>query len=117
MCTLSFSPTPEGFIIGMNRDEQKSRVLAHPPKKHQLFEHFSCLAPSEPDGGMWIAAGQNGNVCALLNWYSVQPKVSGPYISRGKIIPAMIHVDTIEKMEVAFPRFTDTAFRPFRLVT
>jgi uncharacterized protein with NRDE domain len=86
MCTLSFSPTPEGFAVGMNRDEQKSRVLAHPPKEHRFFEGFSCLAPNEPEGGMWISAGQNGNVFALINWHSVQPKNSGPYRSRGEII-------------------------------
>jgi hypothetical protein len=117
MCTLSFSPTPEGLIIGMNRDEQRSRVLAQPPKRHQLNEHYACLAPSETNGGMWVAAGQNSNVFALLNWYSVQPKVPGPYVSRGKIIPSLLHQCSIHQTKSALVRITEKWFHPFRLIT
>lgn len=117
MCTLSFLPTPEGLILGMNRDEQKSRIKAHPPIAHSLTKGFSCLGPSEPNGGMWIAAGQNGNVFALLNWYSVEPKGSGPYTSRGSIIPSLLYQTSLLPFRSDLEKITQEAFRPFRLVT
>ena len=117
MCTLSFIPNVDGLILGMNRDEQKSRVKALPPKIRQLNEKISCLGPSEPNGVMWIAAGQNGNVFALLNWYSVSTQKIGHHLSRGLVIPSLIHHDSISSFKSALEHLTQNAYNPFRLVT
>ncbi len=117
MCTLSFLPTCEGLRIGMNRDEQKSRATALPPRKLELDNKFKCLGPTEPGGGMWIAAGQNGHVFALLNWYSVQSKTHSTLTSRGQIIPSLIHCTSIPQLEEGFKTCLKKSFQPFRLIT
>jgi hypothetical protein len=55
MCTLSFVPRKDGYAVGMNRDELRSRARADIPK---YFERngIGAVYPSESSGGTWIAA-------------------------------------------------------------
>jgi hypothetical protein len=32
MCTVTFIPGADGFVLGMNRDEKRQRVRIHPPR-------------------------------------------------------------------------------------
>lgn len=116
MCTLSFFPTNHGMRLGMNRDEHKSRIKALPPSIHQN-QPVAYLAPNEPGGLTWIGVGTNGNVFALLNWYSIHTKSSAPSHSRGKIIPATIHHRTQETLQDALLQLVQQTYRPFRLIT
>jgi len=89
MCTLTFSPQPSGFLVVMNRDEQRSRVAAHPPVARRLGER-SVLHPSEPGGGTWIGINDSGAVFALLNWYSVPQRPLTRPRSRGTVVTALL---------------------------
>lgn len=66
MCTVSYIPTQQGFILTSSRDELKSR----PTIKPELYkENDLCLIyPKDlKSGGTWIASSDNGKIACLLN--------------------------------------------------
>lgn len=67
MCTVSYLPTPEGFILTSNRDEDPGRETGL-PETFKLSGGSSVLAPRDKEkGGTWIALGENGKLGCLLN--------------------------------------------------
>ncbi len=82
MCTVSYLPTDDGFIITSNRDENPERS-ADPPAVHEIAS-TSLLFPKEPlKGGTWIAASRRRIVC-LLNGAYIRHSYQPPYrLSRG----------------------------------
>jgi Transport and Golgi organisation 2 len=91
MCTLTFAPTNEGFLVGMNRDEQRTRSAALSP---EIFNggNAQAIYPREAGGGTWIACSSRGNLFALLNWYSAETDTLGPKIkTRGDLIPKLVY--------------------------
>ena len=67
MCTVSFLPIKDGFVLTSNRDERQNRARAAIPQV--LNRHgMQVCAPIDPEGnGTWLAAGENGQVLCLLN--------------------------------------------------
>ena len=59
MCTVTFIARKHGYALGMNRDEQLSRVPGLPPSE-KTINGCRVLAPSEPGGGTWIALNERG---------------------------------------------------------
>src|SRR6266702_815736 len=89
MCTLTFVPTEDGYLAGMNRDELFSRPRALPPK---IFVKgaMETAYPREPSGGTWIACNSQGNLLARLNWngnesYNLGEKRK----TRGRVVPEL----------------------------
>jgi hypothetical protein len=86
MCTLTYIPKNDGFILTSNRDEAKSRKIATFPK-HKIVGGEKVLFPQDGDAfGSWIATTQY-RLVNLLNgaWqkYDHQP----PYKrSRGIVL-------------------------------
>jgi hypothetical protein len=116
MCTLTFTPTNEGFLAGMNRDEQRARPAALPP---EIFNDGDVRAtyPREAGGGTWIACSSRGNLLALLNWYSAETHTLGPKIkTRGRIIPKLIHALDSRSTANRLAGIDLAGMRPFRLV-
>jgi uncharacterized protein with NRDE domain len=67
MCTVSFIPIKDKFIITSNRDEKVSRARAFAPG---IQENNGCklVYPRDADkGGTWIAMKDNGDAGVLLN--------------------------------------------------
>ena len=89
MCTLSFIPVEGGFHLLMNRDEQRSRITALPPRLHPCG-NLRAIYPSEQGGGTWIGVNEAGLCAALLNWYSKPPLADRPAFSRGLISPTLL---------------------------
>ncbi|MCS1410311.1 MAG: hypothetical protein M2R45_03503 [Verrucomicrobia subdivision 3 bacterium] len=87
MCTVTFIPTPDGYRLGMNRDEQRTRAKGG--FSDLRLKGLSVLGPSEPTGGMWTCANATSSALALLNWYSkpVAP-IKNP-VSRGALVAAL----------------------------
>jgi len=85
MCTLTYHLTEAGYELFFNRDEQRSRMQAIPPK---VNSELNAIFPIDPIGqGTWLATHQSGLSLALLNYYQAEKKeVSGHFISRGEII-------------------------------
>lgn len=67
MCTVTWLPLSDGFILTSNRDERINRPLAKIPAVY-AHEGMHLLYPKDPQaGGTWIAAGETGTVLCLLN--------------------------------------------------
>jgi hypothetical protein len=116
MCTLTFAPTNAGFLVGMNRDEQKTRPAAHPP---EIFNHGDARAmyPREAGGGTWIACSSHGNLFALINWYSAETDTLGPKIkTRGELIPKLAYEWDSRSTANRLAGIDLTGMHPFRLV-
>jgi hypothetical protein len=114
MCTLSFVTKTHGFLLGMNRDEQRSRAIASPPSVHRCGD-LPTLYPSEQGGGTWIGINGAGLSAALINWYS-RPQYGGtPASSRGAIIPRLLASRSFEGMERSLLSLPLSRLNPFRL--
>jgi hypothetical protein len=58
MCTLSFIPTDDGYVVAMNRDEKLSRSAASAPVVQEI-NGVQAVYPLDIEGGTWIAASAN----------------------------------------------------------
>ena len=116
MCTLSFIPHLNGYSVGMNRVELRSRPRALAPG------YFDCngvtaVYPSETLGGTWIAVNAYGQLFALLNWYSADARTSTTkQRSRGEIIPQVIFDSYFRAAATIFVSNRLAGILPFRLI-
>ena len=115
MCTVTFLARQNGYALGMNRDEQLTRVRALPPARTELNGH-AVLFPSEPGGGTWVGVNDTGAALALINWYSVPARVSGPAISRGLVVRSALALNTASEVDDDLQMFSLGRTNPFRLL-
>ena len=116
MCTLTFAPTNEGFLAGMNRDEQRTRPSALSPETFTVGE-TQAIYPREAGGGTWIACNSRGNLFALLNWYSAETNTLGPKIkTRGELIPNLVYEPDSRSTANRLAGIDLAGIHPFRLV-
>ena len=115
MCTVSFLPMRHGFILAMNRDEQKSRPHARTPRRHQAGSRPS-LYPSEPDGGTWIGINDTGLCLALINWYAKPQRDRSLCVSRGVIIPHLLAAGDLVDVGALLGALPLSRINPFRLI-
>src|SRR5215472_15515543 len=116
MCTLTFVPTVDGYLAGMNRDELRTRPTALPPKIHER-DGMSVVYPREPSGGTWIACNSSGNLLALLNWNEVDPVSLGQKRkTRGLVIPELIREVSSSSTNSCLKRLNLDGVFPFRLI-
>jgi uncharacterized protein with NRDE domain len=102
MCTLTFVPAEDGYLVGMNRDELLTRPVALPPK---VFERsgIEMVYPREPSGGAWIACNGQGNLLALLNWKGCESHNLGEKRrTRGLVIPQLIGLPDLSATDSHF---------------
>src|ERR1700743_43764 len=114
MCTLSFIPKPEGYLMGMNRDERLTRELALAPAVVSTA-NLPAAYPRESGGGTWIGSNGAGITFALLN------QNSGSYTltkerSRGEIIPALLGSWRFTEAMRQFQRIDLHGMMPFLLI-
>src|SRR5215472_5440835 len=116
MCTLTFVPTVDGYLAGMNRDELLTRPAGLPPEIHER-EGTKLVYPREPSGGTWIAANTRGNLLALLNWNEIDIAGLGEKRrTRGLVILDAILEKNASSTNAHLDRLSlDGAF-PFRLI-
>ena len=73
MCTVTWLWESERFTLLFNRDEQRTRLPAEPPRIWDVDGH-TILAPRDGQaGGTWLAANRQGLVVCLLNYYEREP--------------------------------------------
>jgi hypothetical protein len=116
MCTLTFAPTIDGYMAGMNRDELLTRPRALPP---QVFdrEGMEILHPREITGETWIACNSQGNLLALLNWNDPDATIQGEKRkSRGTVIPELIGETDSATTNSRYKLLSLDGVFPFRLV-
>jgi len=84
MCTLSWKPLEDGYVLFFNRDESRSRVIAQGPALRQE-NGVGFLAPTDgARGGTWLLVNAHGISVALLNNYAAtSPTIVANASSRG----------------------------------
>jgi Transport and Golgi organisation 2 len=115
MCSVSFVPREDGFVLAMNRDELVSRVPALPPRVHHRGE-LTVLYPSEPSGGTWIGVNSAGIAFSLLNWHSQPDRTGQDLISRGEVIRALLSGRSSGAAASILKELPLRRMNPFRLV-
>lgn len=96
MCTVTYIPIEPGkFILTSNRDERLFRPTSSPIAE-SIGDTTVFFPRDEKAGGTWIAAGDNGRVCCLLNGAFEKHKRKSHYSkSRGKIILESFEHDSL----------------------
>ena len=116
MCTVTFLARRNGYCLGMNRDEKRTRVAGIPPTLRRVNGR-SVLCPAEPGGGTWIALNDAGATLALINWYSVTAHVKTNPVSRGEVVNAVSAAGSPVEVNAALAKLPLKRINPFRLVT
>ena len=117
MCTVSAVPVPGGARLVCNRDEQRSRPAAVPPRWFSLAERHAVYPVDPISGGTWIAANDAGLVLILLNRSATSSRGRlAPPRSRGTIVPALIGHDRLVAAFAAASELRPNHFDPFQLV-
>lgn len=115
MCSVSFLPRDDGFVLAMNRDERLSRVSAVPPEAHGR-EGLSILCPRELTGGTWIGVNSAGMVFSLINWYSQPDCAFGNPVSRGEVVRELLWARDSQGVVSFLGDLPLNRMNPFRLV-
>ena len=105
------------FRLVANRDEQRSRPGALPPRLTR-HERLDVLAPVDPlGGGTWIAASSAGLVFVLLNEYSPAASADRAGLrSRGLVIPTLVGSESLGAVQERASNLDPESFLPFRLL-
>lgn len=115
MCTVIFTPRRQGYALGMNRDEQRTRVAGQAPRR-QTVAGRKMIFPSEPGGGTWVGVNDAGVALALINWYAVAAEVTDPPVSRGLVVRETLSADRPDAVEARLRELPLDRLRPFRLI-
>ena len=118
MCTVTVVPGREAVRLACNRDELRSRPAALPPRIRQFGPRLAILPIDPTSGGTWVAANDAGLALTLLNVNSRTAFAGSPVVplSRGKIIPALLHADTPLSAAFSALDLDPAQYAPFRLV-
>lgn len=114
MCTLTFIPKPQGYLLGMNRDERLTRELALAPEPTTI-SGLPVVYPRESSGGTWIGSNAAGITFALLN-QNPGPQSKAKERSRGEIIPAILSASRFPEAMRLFQQLDLRGMLPFALV-
>ncbi len=114
MCTVTYLPTPTGYLLTSSRDESTQRARAVFPVRQPVGD-ATILMPQDPEGGgSWIATNEQGNTACLLNGAFENHHRQPPYRkSRGLVLLDSFQFSTTE----AFLRHYDfEGIEPFTLI-
>lgn len=86
MCTVSYIPKKQGFILTSSRDENPSRGVALLPQRYELLD-TSIFCPKDPaSGGTWLLTSEDNYTLCLLNGAFVAHAKQANYRhSRGQV--------------------------------
>jgi uncharacterized protein with NRDE domain len=86
MCTVSYLPTKNGFVLTSSRDEAVARPTL-PPAEYTHKNQQLVFPKDEIAGGTWVAASREKRIACLLNGAFEKHKRSLPYSrSRGQVL-------------------------------
>lgn len=87
MCTVTYFPTPSGFILTHNRDEAPSRSTQSIVKEKTPRGNTLLFPRDAQAGGTWIASSKDGKTACLLNGAFILHRRELPYRrSRGLLL-------------------------------
>ena len=113
MCSVSFVPLEDGFLLTSNRDEKSYRPTMEP--KIYFENEVKLLYPQdEKAGGTWIVAKDDGTCIVLLNGAFVKHQKKEDYCkSRGVVLKEII---TAEEPIFYFSEMNLKQIEPFTLI-
>jgi len=115
MCTISWRREPEVLEVWFNRDEQRSRPIALPPRLHEGL--VPSLAPQDPKaGGTWVIVYEQGRIGALLNFYQAMARFphQDALRSRGALVCDLAQTSLEEDIEMLLKQNVEThTYAPF----
>ena len=114
MCTLTFIPKPQGYLLGMSRDERLTREVALAPAAVNIAT-VHAVYPRESSGGTWIGSNAAGVTFSLLN-QNAGPQSPVKERSRGEIIPALMGSSRFPEAMRRFQHLDLRGLLPFVLV-
>jgi hypothetical protein len=116
MCTVSIVSLPDVLRLVVNRDEQRTRALALPPRLTS-GDGVRALAPTDPaSGGTWVACNELGLAIALLNVNRPDDTPLASPQSRGAIVPGLMHCRSLDHLAAVAATIDTAVYGPFRLV-
>ena len=115
MCTVTFLARQRGYVLGMNRDEQRTRPAGESPRLRKVGA-IQALFPAERTGGTWMGVNHHGITLALVNWYAVSERVSGVARSRGEVVREGLDADHWERVDRRLVEGRLKQVNPFRLL-
>lgn len=115
MCTVTLWTRPRGYLLGMNRDESRTRISALPPTLEKVRQ-CQVIGPKEPEGGTWISMNDFGVSFALVNWYSRLSQAIAPVVSRGEIVRSLRTAGHRGEARRLLARMNLKSLNPFRFV-
>jgi len=119
MCTVSVIGWADGFRLACNRDELRSRPIATPPVIRRFGDREAILPTDPQSGGTWIAVNEAG-LCFVVLHLNPRVRLTADELrgrlSRGTIIPLLLHCDDIEEAVALGHRLNPAGFPPFRLI-
>ena len=84
MCTVTYIPTDNGFILSSNRDESPTRAINH--LDVEVINGQKVIYPKDTKGGSWLFLSESGQVICVLNGAFIKHSHTPPYRkSRGLI--------------------------------
>lgn len=96
MCTVTYLPTPNGFLLTSSRDEKVIR----PTLKPKTYIHNSCkliYPKDEIANGSWIAASNKKTMACLLNGgFTNHIKKNNYTKSRGQVLIDCLEIQNFE---------------------
>jgi hypothetical protein len=110
-------PRAHAFRLVANRDEQRSRPVALPPRRVR-HDGLDAWWPIDPQGGgTWIAVNAAGIALGLLNANRPNKGAAAASLqSRGLIIPALLSARTLEEVCTRVCGLALASFAPFNLI-
>jgi hypothetical protein len=115
MCTVSFIARQRGYLLAMNRDEQRTRPAGRLPHRRTLAGR-TVLGPAEPGGGSWFTVNDTGTAFALVNWYSVPAPIQANSVSRGEVVNAVSAQTDAAGAAAVLAALPLNRVNPFRLI-
>jgi hypothetical protein len=119
MCTLTIIPIDGGIRLMVNRDEERTRPAALPPRELERAGARAVMPVDPQSGGTWVAASQSRFAASLLNYNpgaSLSRRAKHGAASRGLIIPAIAHEQGHGTAVEAAMGYDVRETPPFRLV-
>lgn len=115
MCTVTLITRKRGYVLGMNRDEKRTRAKGLFPAQY-VVEGCRVISPTEPGGGTWIASNDAGVTFALINWYSISSRVKTSPVSRGAVVQSVRVATSVLAAAGTLTGFKLRQVNPFRLI-
>ena len=95
MCTVTYIPDKNGFVLTSNRDEHISRGIAFYPDFYETRDKKLVYPRDHKAGGTWFISNEQGDTGVLLNGAFEKHKPLPFYRkSRGMVLPEIFQSDS-----------------------